>query len=94
MADDKKLVQGIRVFNPHANAPAFVKASIVITLNDLVKFGKDNPELLTEYNGAKQLKLQMLESRDGKLYVAVDTYKPGATTQSQQVPDPTEQLPF
>lgn len=80
MANDKVLPEGIRMFAPHQNAPDFVKGSVVITLNDLVEFGKKNPNYLTEYQGKKQLKLQLLESRDGKPYLAVDTYKPGQNT--------------
>lgn len=78
MADDKIMVEGIRVFAKHANAPDFVKASLVVTLNDFVAFCKAHPELQTEYDGKKQLRLQLLESQGGKLYLQVDTYKPKA----------------
>lgn len=70
--------KGIRVFDPHAKAPSFIKASIVITLNELVKFCKENPDLLTEYNGEKQIKLQLVEKKAGGLSMTVDTYKPKA----------------
>lgn len=99
MADEKKLPEGIRVFNPHANAPDFVIASVVVTPDALVKFCQDNPDLLSEYNGQKQIRLQLLKSQAGKLYMAVDTYKkePGNTTGYQtgsQTPQNDEPLPF
>lgn len=77
MANDKVLPEGIRMFPKNEKQPDFVKGAMVITLNKLVEFCKSRPELLTDYNGEKQLKLQLLESRDGKPYLAVDTYKPG-----------------
>lgn len=81
---DQVLPKGIRLFNKHANAPDFVKGSIVITLNELVQFAKDNPSYLTEYNGNKQIKLQILESKKGDLYCAVDQYKAGEAKPKQQ----------
>lgn len=75
MAEEKKLPEGIRVFNPHANAPDFVIASVVVTPDALMMFCQDNPDLLSEYNGLKQIRLQLLKSQAGKLYMAVDTYK-------------------
>ena len=76
MADDNKLVSGIRYFEKRQNAPDFVLGSLVITPNDLWKFCKDNPEILTDYNGNKQLKMQILKSKAGNAYLAVDTFKP------------------
>lgn len=67
--------KGVRVFDPHAKAPGFVKGSIVITLNELVQFCKDNPDYLSEYNGQKQLRLQITEKKQGGLMITVDTYK-------------------
>ena len=72
---DQILPEGIRFFPKHANAPDFVLGTMVVTLDDLTKFFNDRKDLLTEYNGKKQLKLQLLKSREGKLYSAVDTYK-------------------
>lgn len=77
MAKEQILMKGLRAFAPHSNAPDFVKASVVLTLTDVQQFFIENPTLLTEYNGAKQIRLQLLESKDGKPYFAVDSYKPG-----------------
>lgn len=86
MADDKVLPQGLRFFAPHDNAPDFVIASLVITPNELVQFLKDNPTLLTEYNGKKQIKLQVLRAKSGTIYANVDTYKKGEQQPKQQQP--------
>lgn len=70
---DKKFIQGIRAFKPKVD---FIKAELVISLNELVQFCKENPEMLTDYNGVKQLKIQVKESKDGKVYVDWNDYKP------------------
>ena len=71
---EKVYPKGIRVFAPHEKAPSFIKGTMVITMNELFQFCKDNETLLTEYNGQKQLKLQLQDGRNG-LAVVVDTYK-------------------
>lgn len=70
----KVFPEGIRFFNKHPNAPEWVLASGVITLDDLFAFAHNNPNLLTDYNGKKQLKIQILLSREGTIYSTVDTY--------------------
>jgi len=72
---DVKFVEGLRLFNKHEKAPDFVIGSMVISLNELVKFCKDNPDLLTDYKGVKQLKLQLQKSKQGNLIAVIDTYK-------------------
>ena len=76
---DQTLMKGIRLFQPKPNQPEFVLASGVITINELVTFAKENPQLLSEYNGEKQLRIQLLKSKDGKPYMVVDTWKPEGT---------------
>lgn len=71
--NDKKFIQGIRAFAPKKD---FIKAELVITLNELVQYCKDNPEVLTEYNEQKQLKIQVKQSKDGKHYVDLNDWKP------------------
>ena len=58
----------------HDKQPDFVKGSIVVTPNDLISWLKKNEGLMSEYEGKKQLKLQLLEGKNG-LYLSVDTYK-------------------
>lgn len=69
--------KGIRVFGPKQGAPTFVKGQIIISPKEFLEWLKLTPEVLTEYKGEKQLKLSLLERKDGQgLNVQVDTYKP------------------
>lgn len=93
---DNKLLDGVRLFRKKDNQPDFVLATGVITMNALFKFCKDNPDLLSEYNGEKQIRIQVLKSKDGNPYIAVDTWKPsdgGAKPTTEPAKD-TDPLPF
>ena len=93
---DQILPKGLRFFNKKDSQPDFVIGACVITLNELVQFAKDNPALLSEYNGEKQLRLQVLKSAAGNLYAAVDTWKPTGNTQpaaNNTMNQPATQLP-
>ncbi len=69
--------KGIRVFGPKENAPSFIKGQIIITHSELFDWLKANPDLLNDYKGTKQLRLTLMERKDGTgLNVSVDTYKP------------------
>jgi len=69
--------KGVRVFGPKENAPSFIKGQIIITPSELIDWLKANPDLLNDYKGIKQLRLTLLERKDGTgLNVSVDTYKP------------------
>lgn len=85
--------KGITVFPKHANSPDFVLASVVITPNDLVSWCKENAALMSDYKGNKQLKLQLLNGKEGKPYFQVDTYKPKETA-PKHIPDKDENSPF
>ena len=73
MENKKQYPEGIRVFQPHSKAPDFVKGQVVITVKDLISYCKNNQHLLHEYEGKKQLKLDMLEGKKG-IYFSVNTY--------------------
>lgn len=66
--------EGIRVFEPHKNAPDFVIATVIITPRELVEWIKKNADVLVKYKDEKQLNLQLLESKAGDLYFAVNAY--------------------
>jgi hypothetical protein len=95
---DELLPEGLRFFNKKENQPDFVIGALVITMNDLFAFCKAHPELITEYNGAKQLKLQVLKSSKGNLYAKVDTWKPAEQPAGNMaapvLPDVDSSLPF
>lgn len=71
---EKIYPEGMRAFSKRDNAPDFVVGTLVITPNDLIEWLKKNQSLLTEYEGKKQLKLQILNGNKG-LYLQVDTWK-------------------
>lgn len=73
---ERKFPEGIRIFPPNDKAPSFVKGTVIITLEDLTKFWNENKDLISEYKGKGQLRLQLAERKDGKgLNLTVDTYK-------------------
>jgi hypothetical protein len=83
MKKEKVYPKGIMAFKPNEKAPSFVKASVLVTPNELINWLKENSDYLTEYKGNKQLKLQLLENEKG-LYFVVDTYQP--TKQTTDLP--------
>lgn len=99
MSKEKIYPKGLMVFKPHEKAPDFVKGTLMITPNELIKFCKENINLMTEYKGNKQLKCQILEGDKG-LYFVVDTWKPEKTESKEQPKEETfddvdvDSLPF
>ena len=97
---DQTLLKGIRLFKKKDTQPDFVLATGVITLNELFTFAKENPTLQTEYQGNKQIKIQILKSKEGNPYISVDTWKPAeAATPSAPLATvttaaPVDDLPF
>ena len=83
MKKEKVFPKGMMAFKPNVKAPEFVKASVMVTPNELISWLKENSDYLTDYKGNKQLKLQLLENEKG-LYFVVDTYQP--TKQTTDLP--------
>lgn len=71
---DKIYPKGIRTFKKNENAPDFVLGKMIIAPNEFVKWVKENQHLMTEYNGEKQIKFDILKGRND-VYFTVDTYK-------------------
>lgn len=92
MANEKIYPKGIMCFKKHEKAPDFVIGTVVITPRDLIDWLKTNEKYLTDYNGAKQLKLQMLSGTKGP-YMVVDDYKANAS-EPKATPAPIDDLPF
>ena len=55
MSVEKIYPKGIMCFPKGDKAPEFVLGTVLITLNDLITFCKENPNLLTEYKRQKPL---------------------------------------
>ena len=87
--------QGLRFFNPRETAPEFVKGEVIVNLKEFFDFVSTQKEHYTEYQGNKQLKLNMLSGKQG-MYFTVDTFKPtpkGEATQKVEVSSAAD-LPF
>lgn len=96
MAQEKIYVKGFRTFAKSDKAPDFVLGSLVITPREFVDWIKENKELLTDYKGAKQLKVQILQGKESINFV-VDTYKPTPNTGEKDFEPKKEEiddLPF
>lgn len=76
MADEIEFVNGLIVKAPHANAPDFVKCAISIKVADLSEWlaGKDE----------EWVNVDVKESKGGKWYAAVSTFKPKQREQQQE----------
>jgi hypothetical protein len=79
MSQPKIYPGGIRLFSKKANAPDFVMADAVINVDEFAKWLKENQQCITEYNGTRQLRLQILNGNKGP-YMAVNTFQAKAET--------------
>jgi hypothetical protein len=95
MSEKKEYPKGITFFAPRENAPQWVKGSIIISPEDLIKWLQENKHLTVDTQKyGKQYKLQVTEKG-----LQVDTWKPkidGINTGSEKAPTQTDDqdLPF
>ncbi len=68
---DVEFVGGLIVKKPHPKAPDYVKAAISIQPTKLAAW-------LAQHQGEEWVNVQVKESRGGKWYASVDTWKPNA----------------
>ena len=84
MSSDIEFVDGLIVKKPHERAPDYVKASISIKVEDLGKW------LRAKYKaGDEWVNIDLKESKGGKWYAAVSTYKPKDEKPSAKTEDDT-----
>ena len=81
MSNDIEFVNGLIVKAPNSNAPDFVKAAISIKVADLTEWLSDRDE--------EWINDDVKESRGGKWYAAVSTFKP----KQQQEQKPVANVP-
>lgn len=74
MANDIEFVDGLIVKAPHEKAPDYVKAQISIKVEDLGKWLRGKYKASLENDG--WINLDVKESKGGKWYASVSTYKP------------------
>jgi hypothetical protein len=78
VANDIEFVDGLIVKPPHAKAPDFVKAAISIKVADLGVWLRAKHKA-----GEEWVNIDVKESKNGKWYAAVSTYKPKKTDEQQ-----------
>lgn len=66
---EKIFVNGLRVYKPNENAPDFVKLNFQVFVDDLVQFLQENKD------EKGQVRFDMKKSKEGKLYLELNTYK-------------------
>lgn len=74
---------GLNFYQPHHQAPSFIKGEILIQPQKLVAFLKDNKQHMTPKG---YFKFVLKESKGGNLYLSLDTYKPAE--KFDKTPDP------
>ena len=90
-------VDGLNIYTPSENAPEWVKADMVINPTNLIKWLQTNDQYLREGKRGLELRLQIKQSAQGKLYESVDTYQPklkDEVTSKQPVVEAEDDLPF
>lgn len=71
MSEEIEFVNGLIVKAPHEKAPSFVKASISIKVADLGMWLREKHKA-----GDEWVNIDVKESKGGKWYAAVNTFKP------------------
>jgi hypothetical protein len=77
MSTEAKFVDGMRVYAPRDNAPDFVKANLVINIAELQAW-------LAQRSG--EVRIDIKESRNGKLYASENDYKSSGKPEAQAKP--------
>ena len=91
MEKEIEFVDGLIVKAPHPKAPDYVKASISIKVEDLGKW------LRGKYrSGSEWVNIDVKESKAGKWYAAVSTFKPKAKEAAKpgRFDDMKDDIPF
>lgn len=85
MSDEIEFVNGMIVKAPHQNAPDFVKAAISIKVADLSEWLSQRDE--------EWVNIDVKESKGGKWYASVSTFKPKQREEQQQERKPGANVP-
>jgi len=87
---EKKFVDGMMFKRSKEGTPSFVKGNISIKLNEFMNFIAQNKVI-----GEEWMNFTLKESKGGKLYLELDTWKPTpkGTEEEKKVIDASE-IPF
>ena len=77
---EKQFPQGIFYKPPMPNAPDFVKGSLSIKVDELIPY-------LQEKSNNGWVNLDMKQSKAGKIYLELNTWKPEAKEEDIKIPD-------
>jgi hypothetical protein len=96
MADNtNKYPEGMFVDNPPTNAPSYLKAKVSVNVEKFLLWARQN------VNAKGYINIDVKESKDGKLYLSVNTWQKPATetegpVEAIDLPDDIkpEDLPF
>jgi len=92
-----QFAEGISIYEPHQNAPDFIKGDVVITEEFLNTFKKN---CFKNTKGVNQMRMNLNLSKKGTLYLSINDYRPQPKEQEQinqievQPEQDTEDLPF
>ena len=95
--NEKKFVDGLIVKKPHDNAPDFVKARLSLKLDE---FASWVGQWKKENAGEEWINIELKESKQGKLYAELDSWKPdtsrsnGSASSGNSYIPPQEDVPF
>lgn len=70
-----KFPKGIIVFSPNEKAPDFVKAEIIIGVEEFKEFLDETSDTVENEKYGEQLKLTLKESKEGKLYLQINDFQ-------------------
>lgn len=97
MADDINFAQGLYFNEPHENAPDFVLGRISVKPKEFIDWMRANHKAMNEHG---YLNIKVNRSRQGKVYVALDDWKPDPNRQQAaqkpdyREPDFDDDIPF
>jgi hypothetical protein len=73
---ERIFVKAFRTFAKREGSPDFVLGSLLITIDEFKEFiNGEGKQYLSDYDGKKQLRLDILEGKDGRVNFQVNTYK-------------------
>jgi hypothetical protein len=70
MAEEKVFPKEITMFLRKENQPSFVLGEMAINVDEIAKA---NEQYLSDYKGKRQLKVQVLMSKENKPYLVINT---------------------
>ena len=89
MSKEVVFAEGIGFAGPRPKAPEYIKGRVWVRVKQFVEFLENNDHIHDGY-----LNLELKESKSGKLYLAVDTWKPTKDETKEYTGKVDDDLPF